>query len=752
MTSPEPEPIINPESDRGEAQEPSVLDWLKSLVRGRPIPIPEGPTESTIDDLPSQVMSESPHADGSLVVEYSTSFSNRILLVIMFIFTDRRIRFPVALLLAFVAQYGLEQREGSSLISVFLYILAAIVIALGTWLEDFHLDSLPTSPEKANPVTYRPAFLYAALALSLLTFITSRNNLFDFPTMVFWTASIITILLAFWEGEFPLVSWWKKFKIWIANSSLRLSLSGWELLVLAGFGLSIYFRFYLLATVPPEMVSDHAEKLLDVVEVLNGKHSIFFSRNTGREALQFYMAAATYKWLGTGISYLTLKIGTALAGVLTLPFIYLLGKEVGGKRVGLAAMILAGIAYWPNVISRVGLRFPLYPLFVAPAFYYRARGIRTRNRNDFLLCGLVVGIGLHGYSPARVIPIAIAVGVALYLLHKDSHKQRRVMVTLLVITGLVALLVLMPLVRVAVDRPDEVIYRMATRYGSAERELPEPALQIFFSNVWNGLKMFTWDNGEVWVNSIPHRPALDLVTGALFSLGVIIAITRIVRYRRWIDLFILVSIPILQLPSTLSLAFPAENPATNRAAGAIVPVFILAGLAFAAIPDWIETHWKGRGTTGISLIYTGLLLLIASRLNYQLVFKDYQDLYRQSAWNTSEAGAVIQSFAESIGSYETAHVVAYPHWVDTRLVGINAGQPTRDYAISEEDFADTIFERRPQLFLLHPDDEESLQKLKELHPFALVTEYPNIIEGKNFTILFVPFVPEAHPEVIRESE
>jgi hypothetical protein len=90
--------------------------------------------------------------------------------------------------------------------------------------------------------------------------------------------------------------------------------------------------------------------------------------------------------------------------------------------------------------------------------------------------------------------------------------------------------------------------------------------------------------------------------------------------------------------------------------------------------------------------------------------------------------------------------------VDTRLVGINAGQPTRDYAISEDDFADTIFERRPQLFLLHPDDEESLQKLKELHPFALVTEYPNIIEGKNFTILFVPFVPEAHPEVIRESE
>ncbi len=737
MTSPEPEPNNIPESNLQDAQEPSVLDWLKSLVRGRPIPIPEGAVESAIDDPPMQALDEEPQQEAIL----ST-----------FRFEASQFRLPVALLLALAAQFGLERREGSIWISIALYILAAVVIAWGTWSKDFLYKSPPTSNDKASPVTYRPAFLYAALVLSLLTFITSGNNLFNLPTVVFWTASVITMLLAFWEGEFPLASWWRRFKSWLGDPNLHISLSGWDLLVLAGFSLSVYFRFYLLDTVPPEMVSDHAEKLLDVVDVVNGKHSIFFPRNTGREALQFYMAAATYKWLGTGISYLTLKIGTVLAGILALPFIYLLGREVGGKRVGLAAMILAGIAYWPNVISRVGLRFPLYPLFVAPAFYYLARGIRTRNRNDFLLCGLVVGMGLHGYSPARVIPIAIAIGIGLYLLHKDSQEQRRVMITLLVVTGLVALIVLMPLVRIAVDRPDEVIYRMATRYGGTERELPGPALQIFFSNIWNGLKMFTWDNGEVWVNSIPHRPALDWVTGALFSLGAVIALTRFVRYRRWIDLFILLSIPILQLPSTLSLAFPAENPATNRAAGAIVPAFILAGLAFAAITDWIETHWKGRQTVGISLVFTGLLLLIAGRLNYHLVFKEYQDLYRRSAWNTSEAGAVIQSFAESIGSYETAHVVAYPHWVDTRLVGINAGQPTRDYAISEEGFADTIFETRPQLFLLHPDDEESLQKLKELHPYARVTEYPNDIEGKNFIILSVPSVPDTYLEAIRETE
>jgi hypothetical protein len=535
MTSPEPEPNPIPESNSQDLGEPSVLDWLKSLVRGRPLPIPEGPEESAIVGLPL-ALEEEPQREVTL----ST-----------FHFSASQFRLPVALLLALTAQFGLERRGESIWISIALYVLAAVVIAWGTWAEDFHYSPPPTSNKKISPVSYRPAYLSAALILSLLTFLTSGNNLFDFLTVVFWTASVITVLLAFWEGEFPLVSWWRRFNGWLADPNLRLSFSGWELLVLAGFGLSIFFRFYLLDTVPPEMVSDHAEKLLDVVDVLNGKYSIFFSRNTGREALQFYMAAATYKLLGTGISHLTLKIGTVLAGILTLPFIYLLGKEVGGKRVALAAMVLAGIAYWPNVISRVGLRFPLYPLFVAPAFYYLAKGIRTRSRNDFLLCGLVVGVGLHGYSPARVIPIAIAVGVGLYLLFKDSREQRREMITLLVVTGLVALIVLMPLVRIAVNRPDEVIYRMATRYGSTERELSDPAIQIFASNVWNGLKMFNWDNGEVWVNSIPHRPALDWVTGALFFLGVVIALTRFARYRRWIDLFILVSIPQFQIGSKL---------------------------------------------------------------------------------------------------------------------------------------------------------------------------------------------------------
>ena len=37
-------------------------------------------------------------------------------------------------------------------------------------------------------------------------------------------------------------------------------------------------------------------------------------------------------------------------------------------------MAFAGIAYWPNLISRIALRFTLYPFFYAPAVYSSCAG------------------------------------------------------------------------------------------------------------------------------------------------------------------------------------------------------------------------------------------------------------------------------------------------------------------------------------------------------------------------------------------
>ncbi len=726
--------------------EPSVLDWLLSLLRGKPIPIPgtaraDLPVDETSTQAPLAATDAgvpAPTPSRTTPPDWRPSLAAATLAPIELRVRAPHLRLPVALLLAFVAQYGLERRSGSIVFSLILYALAAGIAGWAVWAGDIPFARLSSSTAEIRPLSLRPVLLALAAILSVLTLLASGDDTFKTSTLVFWFGAIVCIMLAFWEGDISIGALRARVRAWLSAPNIHVTFDAWALGFVAVFAVSAWFRFASLSSVPPEMVSDHAEKLLDVVDVLNGKYSIFFPRNTGREAIQFYLAAATVQLLGTGVSYLTLKIGTALAGLLTLPFLYLFGKEVGGRKVGLVAMALAGFAYWPNVISRVGLRFPLYPLFVAPALYFLARGLRRRSRNDLLWCGFFVGLGLHGYTPARAIPIAIAVGVGMYMLYRAARGRRWAAFTWLLGAGVVGLVVLLPLVRVAIDMPDIFLFRTLTRIGTAERPLPGSVIVIFFSNLWNALRMVAWDNGEVWVNSIPHRPALDWISAALFHVGAAMLIVRAVRRRDWLDAFVLVSIPILMLPSILSLAFPSENPATNRAAGAIVPIFVVAALPLSALPGWAAQWWGGaraRWTAAGALL---VIVIAAAALNYRLVFVEYADQYRKSAWNTSVMGEVIQGFAESVGSYDTAHVVAYPYWVDTRMPAIVAGRPTVDYAIWPKDLDTLAGEQRAQLFILNPKDADGIGRLKQLFPSGTFSRYTSALEGKDFLIYSVP--------------
>jgi len=249
--------------------------------------------------------------------------------------------------------------------------------------------------------------------------------------------------------------------------------------------------------------------------------------------------------------------------------------------------------------------------------------------------------------------------------------------------------------------------------------------------------MFFYDNGEIWVHSIPHRPALDAITAAFFFIGLVLLFVRYIRSRYWGDLFLILSVPLLMMPSILSLAFPAENPSLNRTAGAIVPVFIIAGFGVYSV---FYTLWQSaKGLPGrivITLMGVSLFLGVTA-LNYGLVFHQYHDEFLAGAWNTSDIGSVIKGFTQSIGNPDHAYVVPYPYWVDTRLVGINAGYATKDYALWADSFSTTLSVTSPKLFIIKADDNEDTEKLLALYPQAIEFHYADQWEGKDFTVLLV---------------
>jgi NADH:ubiquinone oxidoreductase subunit K len=252
------------------------------------------------------------------------------------------------------------------------------------------------------------------------------------------------------------------------------------------------------------------------------------------------------------------------------------------------------------------------------------------------------------------------------------------------------------------------------------------------------MTMFIWDNGEIWVHSVAHRPALDVVSAALFTLGIVLMLVRYLRQRNWLDLFLLLSVPLLMLPSILSLAFPAENPSLNRMAGAIIPVFLVIAIALDAMLGIIESGLGHKLGKGIAWALVLFLLVLSAYQNYDLVFNQYQTSYKSTSWNTSEMGQVIRDFTNLVGDPDSAYVVAYPHWVDTRLVGINAGYPLKDYAIWPDSFKNTLSNQQAKLFLIKIEDIENIDALRELYPQGVLQKYVSQVESHNFFIFFVP--------------
>jgi hypothetical protein len=192
------------------------------------------------------------------------------------------------------------------------------------------------------------------------------------------------------------------------------------------------------------------------------------------------------------------------------------------------------------------------------------------------------------------------------------------------------------------------------------------------------------------------------------------------------------------LPSTLSIAFPGENPAPNRASGVMVPVFTLAAVPLTAFLSWARNRWAENRGLLLSYFFVGSLLFISLRINSQLVVKEYGDQNRSIMLNTSEIGQVVRGFADSIGSYDTAHVIPYPYWVDTRAIGILVGKPTKDFALWPDDLPNLATEERSQLFLLHPMDDESLDSLMAIFPDGSSSRWHSQIEGMDFVLYFVP--------------
>lgn len=633
------------------------------------------------------------------------------------------------------------------------FVLAGVLLLWG-------LDrrwALIEGPVGAGPGIGRPltahaglqiAYLLVSAVLLGLAFVWFADNTFTLRGVVFWIGGLICFLVGVWERPAD-----RPRRSAVVSDGSPSSRQVWFVVaLLVVMALAVFFRFHHLSVTPVEMTSDHAEKLIDVNDVLEGKRPIFFERNTGREAIQFYVTALLIHFTDLEVSHLALKVGTAFFGLMAIPFAFLLGRELYNRDVGLMAAGLVAVSHWHVAITRVGLRFPFTAAFATPVLFFLFRAFRLNQRRDWILVGAFLGVGLHTYIPMRIVPlllVALCVAklvmdvFAVVLGRRESAVSLSVAFWVNAIIGAATSLILfLPLARYIYDEPEMFWMRAASRAVPEDMGAAE-ILRVFFLNLRDGVMMFSYIGDRVAVNTIGGSPFLGWVTGGLFVLGLWYLVWSTVRGADRRPIYLLICLFFLILPSVLSISFPKENPSAVRTAGAVPIVMIIAALP---LYSWMVAAGRfGRklGQAGKLIAPVGLAMVAAGCIayNYNWYFVRYHNIQLGATWNTRDLGAVLHRWLAAGGHPDNANQIIYRHWVDTRLVGIHAGDITWSNALqSPEDLDERGLPRTGRLFFLHPDDERNLTALRSLFPTGRWEVDPSSTpgRGKEFVIFEVP--------------
>ncbi len=198
----------------------------------------------------------------------------------------------VGILLAIIAQWVLEPSQNRlPWVGIILYAGSFCYLVGAILRKEWQFPVLKPDSQGELKASFRIDILLLGVLLAVLTFILFGNNQFGWLNTALWVLATLFLTLAFWQSPKGDQKSLKARFVWLIKRGLQIKKTRWVIAVLAVIAVILFFNFSQLDSVPAEMVSDQAEILLDVNDILQGSRAVFFPRNTGREPLHFYLTA-----------------------------------------------------------------------------------------------------------------------------------------------------------------------------------------------------------------------------------------------------------------------------------------------------------------------------------------------------------------------------------------------------------------------------------------------------------------------------
>jgi len=517
--------------------------------------------------------------------------------------------------------------------------------------------------------------------------------------------------------------------------SIRIELVALVLIVLV----AAFFRLYDLDELPPGLHYDEAFYGIDAVSILQGReYPIFLMENFGREPLFSYLVAVSFYSLG--VSALSIRAVSAVAGIVTVPTLYFLVKEIfsqgedsASRYRGLLAAFILATSYWHVNFSREGLRAILVPLFEVLTFYFLWRGIRRGEELSFTCSGFFLGASLYTYQAARLLPPFLVLFLAYRLLLNKGFWRGYGRGLLLLFA--VALITFAPLGYYFLRHPAGFTLRTGQASVVTPGEGWDKAARTILTNTAKSLAMFSLRGDDDPRNNLPGRPALDAFLSVGFLLGITLALLRIEKPEY---VFLVLWLGIMLVPTILS----DYAPHYKRAIGVTPALAILTANGILALKEGVQRFTQRKTTLIQRGVYFITLLAIGGGL-VGSALDTYHDYFK--TWGKEDG--LYYSF--DVGMVSMAEYVGrLPSDEKVYLSPLRATLPTIVFTLGEEGRLKSYDGRLCQVLPGHHsedattylvvvrEDGRSLALLQRYWPQGNVVEEFHDWEGGSYAVAY----------------
>lgn len=395
-------------------------------------------------------------------------------------------------------------------------------------------------------------------------------------------------------------------------------------------------RLYNLEDAPAGFWHDEAHTLSVAKRYAEAPGQIpVYEPSAHRPSLFLLPVAALVKIAGVSI---TIPRLVAVAfGVLGIAAVFLLVRHILGAATGLIAAFLVAFMRWDIIFSRIGFDATAGVLFAALTGWLTFRAIRSGRYSDYAFAGVCLGLGMWFYIANQVFFMVVGFALIHHLVvSRPPFRRFALSVCLMILT---ALFIAAPLAQFAADNPEEFFAR--SRQVSLFNIVPSDQwIDQIDESLEKHLLMFNRQGDPNPRHNLPDAPTLDFITGALFALGFLFALTR----WRNTALFTLPFWALLMiLPGVLSV--PWESPQSLRSILALPAVAALAAYPLGRLWSVVSGAFRPAARRYALAALLGVLAVIAYN-NVEFYFGDQANDPRVYAGFSTDELLMSESQAE----------------------------------------------------------------------------------------------------------